>query len=266
MKSLAFFALSAIGTAALALQPTPSSSSISISGTSNQTASVNGGTLRNEAHSSAYANQNVASNKGGVEIKGSSTQTATLENATVTNDARSGGDVAVQNLASNVGTVTVNRVAGTLWTPAVNGSSTQTANVTNATVRNLAESNGCFGGSCEDAALAYQNVSSNMGNITVGGTSVQSTSISGFGTMVENKADGNKAAAVQNMSSNYGNVNISGYSNQSTTVGNGAHVLNLALGNSAHAVQNIASNDSCEPPPAVCVGPACGPYKVAGAN
>ena len=82
--------------------------------------------------------------------------------------------------------------------------------------------------------------------------------------MVKNKADGPQTQAVQNLSSNYGNVSIAGASTQTTWVTNGAVIANLAKGRAAHAVQNIASNDSCDPPPTVCVGVACGPYRVAG--
>ena len=71
MKTLAFFALSALATASYALTPAPMGE-IRITGTSNQTASVNGAVVKNTAESNAYANQNLASNKGSVTITGTS--------------------------------------------------------------------------------------------------------------------------------------------------------------------------------------------------
>ena len=104
MKSIAFFALSLVATAAMATGPV-NVAKINITGTSDQTASVNGGYVKNTAQQQSYANQNIASNKGRIDIDGTSKQTATLANAHVTNTAQSAGDVAVQNLASNVGNV-----------------------------------------------------------------------------------------------------------------------------------------------------------------
>lgn len=256
MKSLAFLALSAIATAAMAAGPS-SVPTLTISGTSTQVASVNGGALKNTAQSYAYANQNVASNKGGVDIKGNSEQTATLTGATVTNEAKSAGDVAVQNLASNAGDVTIDK---SQW---LTGKSKQTVTITSSSMTNEANGNsGCYGSNCSDAALAYQNAASNMGDITIGGTSTQEVTIKD-GSAVSNKAQGQSTVAVQNMSSNYGKVNIGGTSTQTTSILGHAVVANLATGSHAVAIQNIASNDSCDPPPAVCVGPACGPYKLA---
>ena len=257
MKSIAFFALSMVATAtAMAATPIGQVGSITVSGYSEQTARVNGGNLSNTAESRAYANQNLASNKGSVSIKGNSFQTANLDNAIVSNHAVAAGDTAVQNLASNVGNVSVAAVNG------IDGWSTQTANVSGATLKNAADSSGgrCNSTDCADAALAYQNGASNMGEVNIKGNSTQSLDISGSSTSVINYAQGTKTVAIQNMSSNYGKVDILGGSKQTTSISNGAIVANLAHGNLAQAVQNIASNDSCEPPPVVCVGPACGPY------
>lgn len=256
MKSLAFFALSLVATAAMAAGAS-GVSTITISGTSTQTASVNGGQVSNTAQSKAYANQNIASNKGGMDIKGTSSQTAVLEQAKVSNEAKSAGDVAVQNLASNVGNVTVDRSIN------FTGTSNQNAFITGgASLKNLADStsNNCSGPDCKDGALAYQNAASNMGDVNISGTSNQGVAINGGSTSVTNTAKGANTVAVQNMSSNYGKVTISGASTQNTSISNGALVANLANGSLAHAYQNIASNDSCDPPPVVCVGPACGPY------
>jgi hypothetical protein len=187
----------------------------------------------------------------------------------VTNTAKNEGDVAVQNLASNAGNVSVGTDGsasrgsghgGGGSGPSVKGSSTQTANVVGSSVINLADGDaGCRGFDCRDAALAYQNLASNMGTIAITGTSEQTVGVSGNST-VKNHADGPQTVAVQNLSSNYGDVAISGKSTQTTWVAANAFVGNFALGRAAHAYQNLASNDSCDPPPPVCVGPACGPY------
>ncbi|MBS0405188.1 MAG: hypothetical protein JSS17_02340 [Proteobacteria bacterium] len=259
MKSLALFALSAISTAAMAVTPAPSSG-ISIVGTSAQTVSVSGGHVKNDATSYSFANQNIASNKGHVTVLGSSTQSSSLDNANVTNMAKHAGDVAMQNLASNVGSVSVDGVLQLIPPKWIAGKSEQTADVKNSTVSNEANgSQGCNGNDCRDAALAYQNLASNMGNIDIDGTSKQTVGVSGD-SAVKNKADGPQTQAVQNLSSNYGKVSIAGTSTQTTWVSAGAVIANLAHGRAAHAVQNIASNDSCDPPPTVCVGVSCGPY------
>ena len=101
-----------------------------------------------------------------------------------------------------------------------------------------------------------------MGEINILGSSTQVVGVAGDST-VKNKADGPQTQAVQNLSSNYGKVSISGTSNQTTWVTAGAYIANVASGRAAHAVQNIASNDSCDPPPNVCVGVSCGPYAAA---
>lgn len=251
MKSLAFLALSVVATAAMAVTSTPNGQ-ITISGTSTQTATINGGNVSNTANAGTFANQNIASNKGNVTISGRSEQTANLKNSNVTNEAHYAGDVALQNLASNMGNDGIDIQN--------KGRSEQTASVRDSTVKNEAKSGrNCYGDDCRDAAFASQNLASNYGSIEISGKSTQSASVSG-NSLVSNMADGQRTVAVQNLSSNYGNVNISGTSKQTTAVKNGAVVANLAQGYSAHAVQNIASNDSCLPPPPLCTGPACGPY------
>ena len=257
MKSLAFFALSAIATAAMAgpVAAPPAMGTISITGTSSQTLVVNGGSVKNTANDYTYANQNIASNKGNATISGISTQSSTLTGATVTNEAVKGGDVAVQNLASNVGNTTVGPLTGSF--PLIKGTSTQTANVSDATVENKAQGQaGCRGFDCDNAAIAYQNVASNMGNINIPGNSSQTANVSGH-ALVSNFADGAASRAVQNIASNYGDVTVSGTSIQVASIYGGAVVANLAKGNYAHAAQNLASNDSCMPPPPICIGPAC---------
>ncbi|MFV0679615.1 hypothetical protein [Ottowia sp.] len=258
MKSLAFFALSAIATAAMATGPAPAAK-LTISGISTQLATVNGGSnVTNTANSYTYANQNIASNKGSVDIKGKSEQSAVITDSQVTNTAVNKGDVAVQNVASNAGEVSVEKPSGFF---AIGGKSEQEATIKGSSLINEADgSSACGGWNCDDAALAYQNAASNFGNVTIAGTSKQSFTMNG-NSVAENKALGAKTVAVQNMSSNYGDVAIAGYSSQATVIAGNSRVGNYAFGEAAHAYQNLASNDSCDPPPPVCVGPACGPYQ-----
>lgn len=266
MKTLAIFALSTIATAAFAAEVVGPSSTITISGNSTQVAHVNGGYATNIANAKTYANQNVASNKGNVDISGTSAQTAMLYNSHVTNEAKSAGDVAVQNLASNVGHVDVSKAQqgpskgnekGFPNGHSIQGNSEQFVNMNGGSMVNEANStNGCYGDNCKDTAIAYQNAASNMGDISITGTSKQAVSI--LGGTASNKALGKNTVAVQNLSSNYGQIEISGTSIQSTVLSNGAVLANLAKGEYARAYQNFATNDSCDPPPTVCVGPACG--------
>ena len=261
MKSLAIFALSTLAAAsAFALTQTPNGA-ITISGTSTQTASVTGGShTNNQANGSAYANQNLASNKGSIVISGVSDQTASVSSGSnVSNLATKGGDVAVQNLASNVGAVTVGPLSVSLSPPMIKGKSEQTVSLSGGNMYNTAEGDGCGDKCSPDAtAIAYQSASSNFGDVQISGTSKQYTGIQN--STAWNLAKGGGAVAVQNMSSNYGTVTISGASTQTTWIAGGSSVGNFANGTNAAAYQNLASNDSCEPPPTVCVGPACGPF------
>lgn len=90
-------------------------------------------------------------------------------------------------------------------------------------------------------ALAQQNLASNAGNVTIGGTSWQT--VYGQSSHVSNWADSN-AVAQQNLSSNVGDVTIGGFSSQSTSLYD-SYVSNAAYGKGATAVQNIASNNAC---------------------
>lgn len=261
MKSLAIFALSAIATAAMAADLT-APNTITISGTSEQVASVNGGNVRNVANANTYTNQNLASNKGGIDISGHSKQTAALQNTYVSNEAKASGDVAIQSLASNVGEVSVLKSGNSSdkkppqhgdW---IKGRSEQTVSMVNSNLINQAQSeNGCYGDNCKDNAVAYQNLASNMGTITITGNSEQL--VGADNATIQNYASGKNTVAIQNLSSNYGDVSISGTSEQATYVYGGATLTNLALGANARAYQNFATNDSCDPPPTVCAGPHC---------
>lgn len=95
--------------------------------------------------------------------------------------------------------------------------------------------------SAEEDAYAVQNLSSNAGNVTIGGNSSQTTSLGGF-AMVKNTADGHDAYAAQNLASNSGLVGITGFSTQMVSVG--GLVSNTAKAHST-AVQNLSSNNGC---------------------
>lgn len=263
MKTLAIFALSAIATAAMAADLT-APNTITISGTSEQVASVNGGNVRNVANANTYANQNLASNKGGIDISGNSKQTAALQNTYASNEAKASGDVAIQSLASNVGEVSVLKSGNSSdknshppqHGDGIKGKSEQTVSMVDSNLINQAQSeNGCYGNNCKDNAVAYQNLASNMGTISISGNSEQL--VGANNATIQNYASGKNTVAIQNLSSNYGDVSISGTSKQTTYVYGGATLTNLALGTNAKAYQNFATNDSCDPPPTVCAGPHC---------
>ena len=117
----------------------------------------------------------------------------------------------------------------------IDGTSTQTADLRNVTVRNTASGVN---------AQAQQNISSNAGDVFVrgGARSSQTTNANG-GSVITNTANANTEAQ-QNLSSNSGDVTIRGFSTQLTNVASSA-VTNTATGFRAKAVQSIASNASC---------------------
>jgi hypothetical protein len=144
MKSLAFFALSAIASAAMAV--TPVDPAISISGTSNQSASLVGTAVSNTANTNDTAQQNLASNAGNVTISGTSNQSVTSAGGVVSNTATGGNDAyASQNLSSNMGNVTIA------------GHSSQSTSLTLAAVTNLASG---------ASSKAVQNIASNNACVT----------------------------------------------------------------------------------------------------
>ena len=100
MKVLAFFALSAVATAAMAVQPP---STITLNGPSVQMTNSVGTAITNTSGARNEALQNIASNAGPVQVfaGGSSTQTANLGLGAVTNEAKGEDALARQNLASN---------------------------------------------------------------------------------------------------------------------------------------------------------------------
>ena len=89
MKAIAFFALTAIASAAFAGGPSPvSSGGITISGTSNQKTYNNGSSVTNTAGANNKALQNVSSNAADVTIAGTSNQTTDLNGGMATNEAK----------------------------------------------------------------------------------------------------------------------------------------------------------------------------------
>ncbi len=143
MKKLAFIALSALATAAMAAGPAPESE-ILISGTSYQIASISGTSVRNEAFGNqAQAQQNLASNAGDINIRGNSLQAVVANGGSVTNRAND-YTTASQNLSSNVGEVTVSGTSVQL-TVLDRASIYNEARGRNAkAVQNIASNNSCF--------------------------------------------------------------------------------------------------------------------------
>lgn len=236
MKTLAFFALTAVASAAALANPPSSGPKIEINGTSSQTVTVNSrSSAHNHAEAYASAIQNLSSNRGAITVGAgaTSTQETTLSNgANVSNHAWNPGDLAIQNVSSNYGGVQIQP----------NASSYQNTWMSGGSLSNTASGGGssdCRDVDCKDAARAMQNVSSNAGNVSIKHLSDQRTSLTN--TTVSNEAEGKGAVAVQSLSSNTGKVDINGRSYQSVSM-DGATVKNLADGTKATAVQNLASN------------------------
>lgn len=181
MKTLVLFALSLVASAAMATSPVGPSSAISITGTSDQLASISDATVSNKANgSNAEALQNIASNAGNVTISNKSKQRAILESSAIVRNEAERNAIAQQNVASNVGKVTIS------------GNSEQNVTVKGDSL--LANFAGLD-------SVAQQSLSTNVGDVTVAGTSVQTTSV-GPRANVLNAAYGYEAKAVQNIASN----------------------------------------------------------------
>ena len=178
MKVLAFFALSAVATAAMAVQPP---STITLNGPSVQMTNSVGTSISNTSGAHNEALQNIASNAGPVQVfaGGSSTQTANLGLGAVTNEAKGEDALARQNLASNNGKVEIR------------AASTQTVNSLGAVLSNLADGSD---------AHATQNVASNYGHVVVAAASTQTANF--IGGSAVNQAKGSHSFAVQIISSN----------------------------------------------------------------
>lgn len=178
MKVLAFFALSAVATAAMAVQP---ANTLTIEGQSVQNSYANGTTIRNTSGSNNEALQNISTNAGPVHIysNGSSRQTTNFTRGMVSNEAKQQDAVARQNLASNNGAVEIRAY------------SEQTVNGTDTAFIN--EANG-------SNARATQNIASNFGHVVIAANSYQTVGYTN--TSVTNWANGSNSYAVQNISSN----------------------------------------------------------------
>lgn len=115
-----------------------------------------------------------------IVINGDSTQLASLTLTAVSNTAHA-NNTAQQNLASNAGNVTI-RNGGSSW---------QVVDSLASVVTNEARGRDAY---------ASQNLSSNMGDVTIGGNSTQITTLRV--ASVANLADGRNSKAVQNIASN----------------------------------------------------------------
>lgn len=181
MKSIAFFALTALASTVFAASPT-TPSTMALNGASTQKTMQANTNVYNIANTDTQAFQNVSSNAANVKITGAgvSNQTSDLNNSMVTNTANQKDAVARQNIASNNGEVTIN------------SKSDQYVYANGAHVENLADGNG---------AKATQNIASNYGAVNVNAASYQYASLTNNSAAV-NKALGHNAYAVQNISSN----------------------------------------------------------------
>ena len=140
MRTLAFIALSAIASTALATGPVDSPE-IKITGTLLQVASLTSVAVSNNSTGQkSEAFQNLASNTGNVTIGGLSIQAVVGSGGSVTNTASGSEAYASQNLSSNVGEVTVS------------GNSLQITHLANSTVTNLSSGSN---------SKAVQNIASN---------------------------------------------------------------------------------------------------------
>jgi hypothetical protein len=146
MKSLAFFALSAIATAAMAASPV--ADEIVINGRSTQTTSMASSNASNTANADTTALQNLASNSGDITIRGGGSSSQTVNARTGSNvfNTATGADAyANQNLSSNHGHVTIS-AASTQLTDLTSSLVANSANGRDAkAVQNVSSNNSCMG-------------------------------------------------------------------------------------------------------------------------
>ena len=182
MKSLVLFALSVVASAAMATGPV-GPSAITISGSSTQLTTITDSIVRNKADGSgSQALQNIASNAGTITIKGGGSSDQTV----LINK-----DSLVTNVAMK-DAIAQQNLASNVGYVTISGKSKQNVTVDHSTVSNIANSN----------TIAQQSLSTNVGTVTIaaGGSSTQTVSLLHSG--VYNSAEGNSAKAVQNISSN----------------------------------------------------------------
>jgi hypothetical protein len=145
MKTLAFFALSVIATAAMAV--TPVADTITINGQSTQITVLGSSGVSNTAKQNTSALQNLASNSGNVTVNGGakSTQVVVAKDSGFVNRARGQDAFANQNVSSNMGDVTIG--GNSLQLTAVhNAGVINTADGRNAkAVQNIASNDSCSG-------------------------------------------------------------------------------------------------------------------------
>lgn len=155
MKSIALFTLSLIATAAMAGVTThppgggtggtgPQASEVVINGTSVQVTALANSGVGNKADYGGKATQNLASNAGKVEISGTSVQVVAAANTGIWNEANGKDAVAVNNLASNYGDVTVkNGGTSVQVVAAYNTGISNVAYAGSRAVQNISSNNGC---------------------------------------------------------------------------------------------------------------------------
>lgn len=145
MKALAFVALTAIASAALADGRPMPDPQIRINGDSIQAAVLVHSAVNNSAWGDTDAVQNLASNAGNVTINGDSTQVVVGLHSSVNNTAVGYNAYASQNLSSNLGDVEVGRYGDSLQiTALVHSSVNNKAFGKDAkAVQNIASNNAC---------------------------------------------------------------------------------------------------------------------------
>lgn len=144
MKSLAFFALSVIASAAMAAGPAPAPE-ISITGNSVQSVSLIGANVNNKSTGSkSEAIQNLASNAGNVTIDGDSKQTVNAGmGSSVSNESLGSDTFASQNLSSNLGNVKIDGYSEQHTSLAFSTLSNLASGVNSKAVQNVASNNAC---------------------------------------------------------------------------------------------------------------------------
>jgi hypothetical protein len=153
MKTLVISALSIFASAAMATGPAPSPE-IMINGTSNQTVSLTSSSVGNTSSgTNSEAIQNLASNAGTVTINGTSNQTVSASGSNVTNWANGSDAYASQNISSNLGEVSVNNQNQTTSLAGSNVANSSTGSHSKA-VQNVASNNACF--TCLPGSTAQQ--------------------------------------------------------------------------------------------------------------
>jgi hypothetical protein len=144
MKKLSILALALFASSAFATFPTPSSTDIVISGTSTQTATLNGVNVSNTVTGEDnIGQQNLASNAGDITISGRSTQSVSARGGSITNKVMGEDNVASQNLSSNIGKVTISNSSTQTTSTLFANVSNFVSGHDNSGTQNIASNNSC---------------------------------------------------------------------------------------------------------------------------